>query len=147
MTQEPFVIERTIDAPVEKVWQAITDKDVMKQWYFNVPAFKPEIGCEFTFEGGKDGRIYTHVCTITEVVPFQKLTHTWTYKGYEGVSYVSFELTSEGDKTRVKLTHSGMERFASNNNPDFSPGNFAEGWTYIIGKGLPTFLEKQKSQA
>ena len=34
-----IVIERTYNAPVEKVWKAITDKEEMKQWYFDLDAF------------------------------------------------------------------------------------------------------------
>ena len=36
MKQEPLVIERTLNAAIEKVWQAITGKDQMKQWYFDL---------------------------------------------------------------------------------------------------------------
>lgn len=28
-----FIIERTFKAPIEQVWEAITDKDQMRQWY------------------------------------------------------------------------------------------------------------------
>jgi uncharacterized protein YndB with AHSA1/START domain len=57
MKDESFVIERTFDAPAEIVWKAITDKDDMKQWYFDLPAFKPEAGFEFRFTAGPtDGR-------------------------------------------------------------------------------------------
>lgn len=42
MKNEPFVIERTFYSPVEKVWKAITDKDQMKEWYFDVPQFNPK---------------------------------------------------------------------------------------------------------
>ncbi len=54
MTQQPFVIERIFDAPAEQVWQAITDKDKMKQWYFDLPDFNPQQGLEFSFEGGPE---------------------------------------------------------------------------------------------
>ena len=33
----PFIIERTYNAPRNKVWRAITSKDDMKQWYFDLP--------------------------------------------------------------------------------------------------------------
>ena len=36
MKDEPFIIERTFNASVEKVWEAITDKDEMKKWYFDL---------------------------------------------------------------------------------------------------------------
>ncbi|RYZ29016.1 MAG: SRPBCC domain-containing protein [Chitinophagaceae bacterium] len=139
MTQEPFVIERTYNAPAEKVWQAITDREQMKQLYFDMPAFKPELGFEFTFKGENEGRVFVHLCKITEVVPFKKLKHTWTYEGMEGTSYVTFELFEEGTQTILKLTHEGLETFPQNR--DFRKENFAEGWLYIVGTSLKNFLE------
>ena len=141
MSTSPFIIERTFNAPIEKVWRAITDRDQMKQWYFDLKEFKPEVGFEFEFEGGKDDRVYLHKCKITEVVEGKKLTYSWCYEGFEGISFVTFELFDEGSSTRLKLTHEGLETFPVNN-PDFAKENFAEGWTYIIGTSLPSFVEK-----
>jgi uncharacterized protein YndB with AHSA1/START domain len=143
MKNEPFVIERVLDAPVEKVWNAITDKDLMKQWYFDIPDFKPEIGREFQFEAGEENKSYLHLCKITDVVPNQKLSHSWRYEGYEGNSYVTWELVTEGDKTRLKLTHEGLETFPANN-PDLAKQNFVAGWAEIVESSLPKFLQKAK---
>jgi uncharacterized protein YndB with AHSA1/START domain len=140
---EPFVIERTFNAHVSKVWKAISDKDAMKQWYFDLPEFKPEVGFEFRFFGGKDeNNPYLHICVITEVIPEKRLSYSWRYDGYEGNSIVTFELFASGDKTIVRLTHSGLETFPAAN-PDFASGNFAEGWTHIMGKSLREHLETQ----
>jgi len=141
MENKPLVFERTFDAPVSNVWKAITDKDEMKKWYFDLKAFRPEVGFEFQFEGGKDPENpYTHLCKIIEVIPFKKLKHTWTYKGYEGVSFVTFELFEEGNKTKLRLTHEGLETFPKSN-PDFAKENFKEGWTHIIHTSLKGYLE------
>jgi uncharacterized protein YndB with AHSA1/START domain len=142
MKNEPIVVERTYNAPVEKVWKAITDKDQMKQWYFDLSDFKAEPGFEFQFEGGEDDRRYLHLCKITEVVDRQKLAYSWRYDGYEGNSFVTFELFPEGDKTRLRLTHTGLETFPQNNT-DFAKENFVEGWTQIIGTSLKEFVEKE----
>lgn len=139
MNKEPFVIERTYNAPIERVWKAITNKEAMAQWYFEMPAFKPEVGFEFTFNGEGNGMEYHHRCTILEVNPPHKLKHTWTYEGHEGVTIVTFELTAEGDKTRLKLTHEGIENLP--NLPAFAKENFAMGWTEIMGKLLKEFVE------
>jgi uncharacterized protein YndB with AHSA1/START domain len=69
MDAQPFVIERTYKASPERVWRAITDKNQMKEWYFDLKEFKPEVGFEFQFEGGTDDKIYIHLCKITEVIP------------------------------------------------------------------------------
>lgn len=134
-----FVIERRFNASVSTVWEAITDKDKMKRWYFNLPEFRPEVGIEFRFDGGPDGRIYKHVCKIIEVIADKKLKHSWQYEGYEGNSFVTFELYDEGDKTRLKLTHQGLDTFPTNN-PDLAKENFAQGWTHIIGTSLQEYL-------
>ncbi len=141
MSQEPFIIERTHKASISRVWKAITDKEQMKQWYFDIKEFKLEVGFEFQFAGqGKEGEKYLHLCKITEVIPEQKLTYSWQYEGYEGTSFVTFELFSEGDKTRLKLTHRGLETFPKH--PDFARESFAGGWTYLIGTSLKEFVEK-----
>jgi uncharacterized protein YndB with AHSA1/START domain len=137
---EPFVIERIFNAPIEKVWKAITDKDQMKQWYFSFENFKPEVGFEFQFEGGDGSNTYLHLCKITEVIEGKKLTYSWRYDGYEGNSFVTFELFAEGNKTKLKLTHEGLETFPASN-PGFAKQNFVKGWTQIIGTSLKEFVE------
>ena len=140
-----IVIERTYNASAEKVWNAITDRDEMKKWYFDLAEFKPEPGFEFQFYGeGKQGEKFLHLCKVIEVIPKKKLTYSWRYDGYEGNSFVTFELFPEGDKTRVKLSHKGLESFPVTPNKDFAKENFMEGWTHIIGTGLKDYVEKQK---
>jgi uncharacterized protein YndB with AHSA1/START domain len=142
MNNEPFVIERMLNAPVEKVWAAITDPAQMKQWYFDLPGFKAEVGYAFQFEGGApEGKKYLHLCTVTEVIVNKKISYTWRYDGYEGDSLVSFELFAEGESTRIRLTHAGLETFPASN-PDLAKENFVTGWTDIIGRSLVAFVEK-----
>jgi uncharacterized protein YndB with AHSA1/START domain len=140
MKQQPLVVERTYDASVSRVWQAITNRDEMEKWYFNLAEFRPETGFEFSFTGGPDGRQYKHHCRVTEVVPERKISYTWCYEGYPGESEVSFELFAEGDKTRLKLTHAGLDTFPANNT-DFAAFNFNEGWNSILGTSLKKYLE------
>ena len=142
MKNEAFTIERTYNAPIEKVWKAISDNNEMKKWYFVLPEFKAEIGFEFQFSGGPPDKSYLHLCRVTDVIPGKKLSYSWRYEGYQGISLVTFELFAEGNKTRLKLTHEGLESFASNNNPHFDKKNFEGGWLQIIGASLKEFLEK-----
>ncbi len=145
MNTEPFVIERTYSAPVDRVWQAITDRDKMKAWYFDIAAFKPEPGFEFQFYGGSEEKKYLHLCKITTAIPGKKLAYSWRYKDYPGNSIVSFELFAEGDKTRLKLTHEGLESFPAGN-PDFAKESFSAGWNHIIGTSLKGFVETPASR-
>jgi uncharacterized protein YndB with AHSA1/START domain len=145
MKDEPIVIEKVLNAPVARVWKAITSKDEMKQWYFDLAEFKPEVGFKFQFEGGPKDKSYLHLCTVTEVVPGRKLTYSWRYDGYAGNSFVTWELFEEGAKTRLKLTHAGLETFPKEN-PDLAKHNFVRGWTDIVNTSLTDYLDSQEKK-
>lgn len=145
MNNESIVVEQWMDAAPDVVWQALTQPQKMKQWYFDIPEFQPLTGFTFSFAGqGKKGATYHHLCRIGEVIPAKKLEHSWRYESYEGDSFVTFALEEENGGTRVRLTHSGLESFPQSN-PDFARENFVEGWTYIIKSSLKDFVEKNSS--
>lgn len=141
MKNTPLIIERIYNAPIEKVWHAITDCDAMKHWFFDLPEFKLEIGFPFQFYAGREGSTqYLHLCEITEIIPGKKLTYSWRYDGYPGMSYITLELFAEGTQTRLKFTHAGIETFPADN-PDLSLENFSEGWNFMINELLKDFVE------
>ncbi|MEP7195118.1 MAG: SRPBCC domain-containing protein [Saprospiraceae bacterium] len=141
MKPKPYQLERIFNAKRADVWRALTEKDLMKQWYFDLAEFKAEVGFAFEFYGGKEGcEQYLHHCEILEVIPERKLTHSWSYNGYAGISYLTFELFDEGENTILKLTHEGLESFPTSN-PDFEIHNFVAGWTQLINVSLKEFLE------
>ena len=142
MGKKMVVIERTYEAPIEIVWEALTNKDQMKHWYFEVSDFKAEVGFKFQFSAESEGKTYVHKCRVVESNPITKIAYTWSYDGYAGQSLVTFELFSEDkDKTRLKLTHSDLDTF-SKENPEFSQERFNEGWQNILGQSLSNFVEK-----
>jgi len=137
----PFITEHIYNAPIEKLWLALTETDKMKQWYFpQLTDFEPVVGFQFKFKD--DGSPYKKEWTVTEVINGQKLAHTWVYKGYPGLSEVTFELFPEEDKTRLQLTHTGLESFPDD--PHFARSRFENGWATIIGINLNEFLENNK---
>jgi uncharacterized protein YndB with AHSA1/START domain len=139
-----IIVERTFDAPVGRVWTALTDVNEMRQWYFDLKEFKAETGFEFEFVVEHEGNTYHHLCKVTEVIPEKKIAYTWRYKGEPGDSLVTFELFSEGNKTRLKLTHTGIETFPKT--PAYARQNFEAGWTAIVGSELKQFLERSKGK-
>jgi len=140
-SSEAVVLERTLTAPVAKVWKALTDVDQMRQWYFDLKEFKPAVGFEFEFVVEHEGNTYHHLCKVTEVVPQKKIAYTWRYQGEPGDSLVTFELFPEGEKTRLKLTHEGLDTFPKT--AAFARQNFEKGWTTLIGSELKQFVEKK----
>ena len=142
MIPQAIVMERTLNAPVARVWKALTDVDQMRQWYFDLKEFRPQVGFEFEFVVEHEGNRYHHLCRVTDVVPEKKIAYTWRYKGEPGDSLVTFELAPEDDKTRLKLTHTGIETFPKT--PAYARKNFEAGWTAIIGSELKEFVEKKQ---
>ncbi len=137
----PFTIEHKLDAPSELVWKAISDRDTMALWYFDLAEFKLELGFKFQFIGGTPEKQYLHLCEITQLELGKKLAYSWRYDGYDGNSEVVFELFEKGQQTIIRLTHKGLETFPASN-PDLAEHNFIAGWKHIIGSSLPEFLAK-----
>ncbi|ANH80487.1 ATPase [Niabella ginsenosidivorans] len=145
MQHEPIIIERTYNAPVQEVWEALTNAAALRRWFFDVPAFEARTGFEFEFlDKGKEGESYLHKCVVTEVEPFRKLAYSWRYEGFEGLSLVTYELQPDGNKTHIKLTHFGLETFPALK--AFAKENFTEGWTALIGTLLKAYVEKARGK-
>jgi|GEM_PF-593549 len=140
MNQEPFVIERVFNASIERVWNAITDSNQMKFWYFDLAEFRAEVGYEFSFTAtDHDCQDWVHLCRVTEVIPHKKIAYTWQYQGYEAESLVTWELFPEGNQTRLRLTHAGLHTFPPIK--ALARENFEAGWNEIVGVALKEFLE------
>jgi uncharacterized protein YndB with AHSA1/START domain len=141
MNKENIIVERTFNTPIATVWRAITNKDEMKSWYFQLEKFEPRVGFKFDFIGGpEDGVQYLHLCEITEIIEGKKITYSWRYDNYPGNSYVTWELFDKGEQTLLKLTHTGLETFAELG-PDFAKTSFNGGWTYFMHTALKGYLE------
>ena len=141
---DAIVVERVLNAPVARVWKALTDVNQMRQWYFDLKEFNPQVGFEFDFVVEHEGNNYHHLCRVTEAIPEKKIAYTWRYEGEPGDSLVTFELSAEGEKTRLKLTHSGIETFPKT--PAYARKNFETGWNTIIDTELRQFVEKTEKR-
>lgn len=143
MSSKNVIVERVFDADIKLVWKALTEKELMKEWYFDVKEFNTVVGFKFEFWGGEKGeKQWKHLCEITEVIPEEKLTYSWKYDGYNGMSYVTFELFEEKNGTKLKLTHTGIDTFPADI-PELAIHNFENGWKHAIHVSLKEFLENQ----
>lgn len=143
MENQTIINEQTYLVSPGIIWKAITSKEEMKIWYFDLQDLKAEVAFEFQFMGGPtEDRQYLHRCIITEVIPLKKLSYSWLYDGYVGNTTLTFELFAEGEHTRLKLIHEGLETLPASN-PDLARENFVIGWNWIIGTSLKEFLEKK----
>lgn len=141
---EPIIVEQSYNASKEEVWNAITDKECMKQWYFDIPDFELKENTEFNFYEPGEAKQYHHRCVIQKIVPFEKLQHTWTHPSHsKGESVLTWELNEEEGTTTVRLTHAGIENFADGGEA-FKKENYKVGWNEILTQLLKDFLENEQ---
>jgi len=144
-TDEPIIVEQIVHASVQNIWNALTDLKVMKQWFFNnIESFKPEVGFETQFMVQVEGRKFTHLWKLTEVIHNKKITYNWKYLEYSGDSFVTFEIIEENNNIKVKVSTKVVENFPSNI-PEFERESGVNGWNYFIKKNLKEYLETNRS--
>ena len=109
-----LTLVRVINAPVETVYAAWTDPEVLRQWLAPGDAIVTRavadlvVGGTFLIEmRGVDGRRFVTRGVYREIVPNRRLVHTWRWEGsdVESLVMVEFEPESAGT-TRLTLTHS-----------------------------------------
>lgn len=143
MNDRPLIKEFHYDAPVEAVWQALTTTDAMQVWYFpQLRAFEPVVG--FAFQFNDDGDEYQKVWTVIHVDEGKTLVHSWTYKGYPGISEVRFDIVPEAGTTRLRVTHTGIDRFPDDSH--FKRERFEWGWDTLLGQNLQQLLQRKDLQ-
>ena len=137
----PIIVEQVFDVAPNIVWRAITEIDLMRQWYFqNIPDFSAQVGFETKFDVQSDERVFPHCWRVTEVVPQKKLVYDWSYDNYPGDAYVVWELLDEGKSTRLRLTVRVREDFPDDI-PEFTRESCIGGWDYFIKDRLKAFLK------
>jgi uncharacterized protein YndB with AHSA1/START domain len=90
-----LALERTLDAPVELVWQAWTTPEHIKRWWAPRPYQTIELkpgGKFFTRMTGPDGFDFSGTACILEVVPGEKIIWSTTMKD----GYRPNEFTDDG---------------------------------------------------
>jgi glutathione S-transferase len=110
-------IERSYNAPAQKVFDAWTSEEVLRRWFHaehdwstsearvdlqvggevRVVMFNPHDGAEV---GG--GGIYT------EIDPPRRLAFTWLWDGNPTRMLIEIDFTEEDGVTTVRFTHSGL---------------------------------------
>jgi uncharacterized protein YndB with AHSA1/START domain len=118
---EPGTIrfERLLPGPIERVWSYLVDSDKRAQWLAS-GEMEPRAGAAAKlkfrhsslsrntapipepYTNMEEGQVTEH--TVTRCEPPRLLSWSWG-SGKDGPSEVTFELTPEGDKVRLVLTH------------------------------------------
>ena len=112
-------LERVLDAPIETVWRYLTEAELRGQWFAGGSDAQPDSEFELVFDHDNLSADevpypeayakYKGAVNHEKVVRFEpKRVLAYTFgEGRNGVA--TFELFPEGDKTRLVLTHSGIQ--------------------------------------
>lgn len=139
-TEAPVVIEESFATSIDSVWEAITNPELMRQWFFeNIDAFAPTVGSLSQFVVTVEDRTFTHLWKVTEVIPGQKISYDWKYKEYPGDAFVTFQLIPHENEVKLKLTMEVVESFPDDV-PEFTRESCEGGWNYFIRERLKEFL-------
>jgi uncharacterized protein YndB with AHSA1/START domain len=132
---EALTFEFDLKHSPAKVWRALTDPELLKEWLLPAIGFKLEPGAAFTLKTqaypGWDGTVN---CQFVEIEVERKLTYTWTVPFLDTV--VSFTLTPTASGTRLSLVQSG---FKPDQKQEFGGSRY--GWKLMGGK-LVELLER-----
>ncbi|GIG38681.1 SRPBCC domain-containing protein [Cellulomonas phragmiteti] len=110
-----FVVERTLDAPVARVWQAFADPAQKHEWFGTSEQWRTvedtddlRVGGTAVSEGEfHGGPVSRYVATYTDVVDEQRIVLTydmWLDGTHISTSLATYELTPDGE-TRTSLRY------------------------------------------
>lgn len=131
----------TIDAPIEKVWDALTKPEMIKQWFFGVDTITDwQVGSPILHRGIWKGEPFEDKGIVLKFEPLKGIVHThWSpLSGVadtpENYNTVTFSVSKQGASTEVSI--------ANDNNPsEESRDHSAQTWAMTL-KSLKEVLEK-----
>src|SRR5579862_8831641 len=122
-----LVLEKEFPQPPEKVWRALTQGPLIKEWLMEND-FQPVVGHKFTFRStpvpGWDGIINAEVLIVD---PPKKLSYSWISMGLESAVIWTLDAAGGGTHVRMEQTGFGPEH-------DFAYKGATYGWKSFLGK-------------
>lgn len=114
-----FVIERTYDAPVERVWAALSETDQRKHWFGGGDAFDETVNTHdfrVGFGGVEDGRWHNGPTSLfksiyTDIVDLERIVFSydmWIDDRHISTSVTTIVLEPAGGGTNLTYTEQGV---------------------------------------
>ena len=115
-----FHLERTYDAPVARVWRALTDETAKQKWFGGTPGRWELIERQMDVSvGGRErlkgcwegGVVSTFDATYHDVIANERLVYTYEMHMDDkklSVSLATMQLRGEGGKTTLMVTEQGV---------------------------------------
>ena len=124
----------TINASAQKVWRALTDAAIVKQYFFGTDQQSDwKKGSPITWTGEWEGKTYQDKGTIIEITPGQFLKYSyWSSMGGtedkpENYQYVSYDLQEKDGITIFELTQDNIKDEAAKEHSE-------QNWQSIYGE-------------
>lgn len=121
MTVQAARVEAVINAPPKKVWDALTDKEKLRSFFFGSEIDSTwKVGSPITFRGEFNGHRYEDKGVIKTAQPEKKLSFThWSSlckmpDKPENYHIVTFDLAPAGKGTEVTLTQENQNESEPN---------------------------------
>ena len=138
MSDNYSVINREIiiDAPIDKVFLAVSDQDQLTNWFPNIAVLEKREGgrVSFKFLKSKKNNLdkdHEMTGTVIKFIPNKELSYTWNFPTkpeFSKDTIVTWRFESvDKNKTKVILKHSG---FTENDKQQYD--EHGEGWTWFI---------------
>jgi len=131
----------TIEAGVEKVWDALTNPKIIKQYLFGTEASSDwKVGSSITYKGVWEGKPYEDKGRILELVLNKLLRSTYlsSFSGLadkpENYNTVTYALSNAGGGTELIVTQDNIQTKEA---ADHSEGNWA-----LVLQAMKKLLEK-----
>lgn len=130
-----------INAPVSRVWDALTDPRIIRKYFFGTEASDDfREGGTVTYKGVHEGKTYQDKGKITEFIPERKMTiDHWSSRSgkpdsSENYSTHSYCLTPSANKTKLVLAQEDTYK---------SDESRAKAWSHwdVVIEGLKKIVE------
>ncbi len=123
-----------IKAPAAKIWQALTDPTIVKQYFFGTDLKSDwQLGSPITWEGEWEGKRYMDTGTILDIEPgFRVKYNYWSsMSGTEDIPENYIDITYELKETIGKTTlYITQEKIKTEEAKQHSEQN----WQWVFGK-------------
>ncbi len=139
-TDPPIVVEQEYPCSAQKLWDALTIPELMREWFFdNIPDFRAEVGFKTDFPVQSGDRVFHHYWTVTEADAPHLLVYNWRYPDFPGDSYVRFEVSGDDDCAKLRFIETTVESFPQDI-PEFQRESCEGGWDYFLRQRLLEYL-------
>jgi uncharacterized protein YndB with AHSA1/START domain len=101
-----LVFDELLPHPVEAVWRALTSADAISDWLMATNDFSPQVGTRFRMKTQGLSASGWVDAEVLELDPPHRMVWAWSVDDAPSTT-VTFELTPQGDETRLRLTHVG----------------------------------------